>query len=244
MLPPATAAAIVLAGGAGTRVQHLYPDLPKPVIPVCGRPFLEWVCRFWVRSGIRRLVISVGYKAQVAESRIAEWRWPGIEITSVRESTPLGTGGAVRFAAANVPDADPLVILNGDSLAVGPIGEIWRMGDDPRTEGVVVGVAVEDASRYGTLRLGQDGRLLGFEEKRPGKGWVNAGTYIFPKHVLSLFPAASPLSMEYDVLPRLLARGLQLRALCMEGDFLDIGTPESLARAESFIRTHRGELEF
>jgi D-glycero-alpha-D-manno-heptose 1-phosphate guanylyltransferase len=244
MLAPQNACAVILAGGGGTRIQHLYPELPKPLIPVCGRPFLEWVCRFWVRLGIRRLVISLGYKAQVANYRIAEWNWPGVEIATVKEETPLGTGGAALFAAAAVPTADPLVILNGDSLAVGPIGEVWPMWNDPGTAGVVVGAAVEDASRYGTLRLGQSGQLLGFEEKRPGRGWINAGTYIFAKHVLSLFPAASPLSMEFDVLPRLLASGLQLRAFCMEGDFLDIGTPESLERAESFIGRHRRELEF
>lgn len=244
MLPPENTCAIVLAGGAGTRIQHLYPNLPKPLIPVCGRPFLEWVCRFWVRLGIRRLVISLGYKAAEAECRIAEWNWPGVRITTVREETPLGTGGAVRFAAAALPDADPLVILNGDSLAVGPIEEVWLMLSDPGTAGVVVGIAVENAERYGTLRIGEGGRLLGFEEKRSGRGWINAGTYIFSKRVLSLFPAASPLSMEYEVFPCLLAGETRLRAFRMEGDFLDIGTPESLERAESFIGRHRQELEF
>jgi NDP-sugar pyrophosphorylase family protein len=244
MPPPRNTCAIVLAGGAGTRIQHLYPDLPKPMIPVCGRPFLEWICRFWVRLGVRRLVISLGYKATVAERRIAEWSWPGIEITTVREDTPLGTGGAVRFAAASVPEGDPLVIVNGDSLAVGPLEEAWPLLRYPGTAGVVVGVAVEDAARYGTLRIGEGGRLLGFDEKRPGRGWINAGTYILPKQVISLFPAASPLSMEYDVFPRVLAGESHLRAFCMEGDFLDIGTPESLERAESFIDRHRRELEF
>jgi D-glycero-alpha-D-manno-heptose 1-phosphate guanylyltransferase len=234
----------VLAGGAGTRIQHLYPELPKPLIPVCGRPFLEWICRFWVRLGIRRLVISLGYKAEFVERRVAEWNWPGIEIITVREEIPLGTGGAVRFAAASVPDADPLVIVNGDSLALGPIEEAWPMLNDHGTAGIVIGVAVEDTGRYGTLRIGEGGLLLGFEEKRPGRGWINAGAYIFAKDVLNFFPAASPLSMEYDVFPRLLAGAAQLRAFCMEGDFLDIGTPESLQLAESFIGSHRLELDY
>jgi D-glycero-alpha-D-manno-heptose 1-phosphate guanylyltransferase len=241
-LPPPDTCAIVLAGGAGVRVQHLYPDLPKPLIPVGGRPFLEWVCRFWVRLGIRHFVISLGYKAEVAERQIAGWNWPGIEITCVKEETPLGTGGAVRFATASVPDAAPLVVINGDSLALGPIAQVWPRWRAADSAAIVIAVAVEDASRYGTLRIAPGGRLLSFEEKRPGRGWVSSGTYLLSKQTLSCFPPKSPLSMEYDVFPRL-AEESKLHAFCMNGDFLDIGTPESLEKAESFIHHHKHDLE-
>ena len=236
------ACAVVLAGGAGTRIRHLYPDLPKPLIPVAGRPLLHWICNFWIRQGVRRLVISLGYMAGAAERQIAAWHWPGVEVLTVREEAPLGTGGALRFAAAAVPDADPLVVLNGDSLLVGPMQGAWRLLDNPETGGVVVGVEMPDASRFGGLRFDADGLLTGFDEKRPGAGWINAGIYLLRRRVLSLFPDLNPLSMECDVFPALLARGVQLRVFCTEGDFIDIGTPEAIAGAGAFVNRHAREL--
>lgn len=236
------ACAVVLAGGAGTRIRHLYPDLPKPLIPVAGRPLLYWICNSCIRQGVRRIVISLGYMAGVAERRIAGWNWPGVEVLTVREEAPLGTGGALRFAAAAAPDADPLVVLNGDSLLVGPLEGAWQLLDNPETDGVVVGVEVKDASRFGGLRFDGDGLLTGFEEKRPGAGWINAGIYLLRRRVLSAFPGFDPLSMECDVFPALLAHGVQLRVYCAVGDFIDIGAPEAIAEAGAFVNRHAREL--
>lgn len=239
---PANTCAIVLAGGAGTRIRHLRPEVPKPMIEVAGRPLLEWICSFWIRQGVRRLVISLGHMAEVAERRIAGWRWPGVEVRTVREEKPLGTGGALRFAAGAVPDADPLVVLNGDSLLVADLGGAWRLLDDTPTDGVVAAVEMEDASRFGSLRVGEGESLLGFEEKRPGRGWINAGIYILRRGLLARFPAGEPLSMEREVFPALLAGGARLRVLATRGSFIDIGSPESLAEAEGFVQRHAKEL--
>ena len=238
----AGACGIVLAGGAGTRIRHLHPDVPKPLIPVAGRPLLEWMCRYWIRQGLRRFVISLGHLADVAEREIARWNWPGVEIRTVRVGAPLGTGGAVRFAAKAAPDADPLVVLNGDSLVVANLRGVWNLLDEPQTDGVVVAVEMEDVSRFGTLRVDADGTLRGFEEKRPGRGLINAGIYFFRRRLLAEFPAGDPLSMEYDVFPALLARGAQLRVFTTAGDFIDIGSPDSLAVADAFVERHAGEL--
>ena len=236
------ACAVVLAGGAGTRIRHLHPETPKPLIPVAGRPFLEWICRYWMSQGVRSFVISLGHLAEAAERVIGEWSWPGIEVRTVREETPLGTGGAARFAAAAASDGDPVVILNGDSLVVADLRGAWTLLDDAETEGVVVGVEMEDASRFGTLRIGDSNELLGFEEKRPGSGWINAGIYIFRRALLERFPAAEPLSMEHDVFPSLLRGGVKLRVFRTQGDFIDIGLPESLAAADAFVAKHAREL--
>jgi D-glycero-alpha-D-manno-heptose 1-phosphate guanylyltransferase len=239
---PANACAVILAGGAGTRIRHLYPDLPKPFIPVAGRPLLEWICEYWIRQGVRRLVISLGHMAEVAEREIAGWNWPGVEIMTVREEAPLGTGGAVRFAAAAARDADPLVVLNGDSLLVADMSGAWSLLEDAGTGGVVIGVEMEDASRFGSLRIGPEGILAGFEEKRPGRAWINAGIYLFRRRLLSLFPPREPLSMEHDVFPALLASGVRLRVLRTTGSFIDIGSPDSLAEADAFVMRHAQEL--
>lgn len=236
------ACAVVLAGGAGTRIRHLYPDLPKPLITVAGRPVMQWICDFWVRQGVRQLVLSLGHHATVAERAIAQWSWPGVEVICVREETPLGTAGALRFAVAAVPHADPLVVLNGDSLLAAPLGSVWRLLENPEIDGVVVGVEAPDTSRFGRLRMDRDGFLMAFEEKQRGAGWINAGIYIFRRRLLSLFPTHNPLSIEYDLFPAFLGNGCRLQVLRTQGDFIDIGTPEALAVAEDFVRRNAREL--
>ena len=105
--------AVLLAGGFGTRIRELYPDVPKPMIPVLGEPFLEWALRYWKRQGVSRFVLSLGHLAEVAERYFAHRP----EVATIRETTPLGTGGAVLFAAAEAPLSDPFVLLQ--SLVAG-----------------------------------------------------------------------------------------------------------------------------
>jgi D-glycero-alpha-D-manno-heptose 1-phosphate guanylyltransferase len=237
MTPPETASVIVLAGGAGTRIRHLYPGLPKPLIPVAGRPFLDWVCAYWVKQGVRNIVVSLGHLAEAAERHLLTYSWPGVTVRAVREEHPLGTGGAARFAAAD--SADPLVVVNGDSLVFCDLSGVWRMLSE--ADGILLSVRVADAGRYGTLRIGPGNTLLGFEEKRPGAAWINAGVYFIRRHVLDRFPERSPLSMEVDVFPALIANGARLHVYPTDGEFLDIGTPEGLAAASAFIQRHSTE---
>jgi D-glycero-alpha-D-manno-heptose 1-phosphate guanylyltransferase len=103
---------------------------------------------------------------------------------------------------------------------------------------VLLGVEVQDASRYGSLAADAAGRLLGFAEKRPGRAVINAGVYLLRRRMFNWFPPQRPLSMETDVFPSLLARGARLHVETARAPFLDIGTPESLAQAESFLRDH------
>jgi D-glycero-alpha-D-manno-heptose 1-phosphate guanylyltransferase len=110
---------------------------------------------------------------------------------------------------------------------------------DPAVEGVVLGVRVPDASRYGSLEIGGDARLLGFREKQPGEGVINAGVYFFRRSLLERFPGKQPLSMEVDVFPSLLNGGADLRVEAVDAPFLDIGTPESVIQGEAFVQTLR-----
>ncbi len=234
---------ILLAGGAGTRVRELYPHIPKPLIPVAGRPFLDWVCGYWARQGAAELVFSLGHGADAAAQHLSQRRWPGVKVHTIREDRPLGTGGALRYAARHPAVGDPFVAANADSLAIADISGARAMLADPDVDGVVLAVRVPDASRYGSLRIAPDGFLLGFEEKRPGEGWINAGVYFLRKRLLALFPDRTPLSMETEVFPSLLAAGSRLRVHRTDAEFLDIGTPESLSLAGKFIERNLGALE-
>ena len=224
--------AVLLAGGFGTRIRELYPDVPKPMIPVSGVPFLEWAIRYWKRQGAGRFVLSLGHLAEVAEQYFAG----RAEVVTVREPRALGTGGAVRFAAGETALSDPFVVANGDSLVLGDLAGAIAAIAQPGVDGVVLGVEVEDTSRYGSLAVDAEGRLLGFHEKRPGRGWINGGVYFFRRATLERFPRKEPLSMETDVFPALLAGGTDLRVVGVRAPFLDIGTPESVRQAEEFVR--------
>lgn len=225
---------VLLAGGQGTRLRALSAGVPKPMIPVAGRPFVEWMLDYFASQGVDHAVLSIGHLAEVAERHFAGR--PGVHC--VREIQPLGTGGAVRFAAEHAPVSDPFFVANADSLVMAELGGLRRALEDAATSGALLAVAVPDASRFGALDVDVHGWLRGFHEKRPGAGLINAGVYLFRRRLLAQFPAGAPLSLEQDVFPALLAVGERLRVVPVAADFLDIGTPESFALAEEFIRRH------
>jgi NDP-sugar pyrophosphorylase family protein len=234
------ACGIILAGGKGTRIRHLQPDVPKPLIDIAGQPFIEWVIRYLAKERVGQFVISLGHLAEKAEAYFARRPVDGLKITTIHERSPLGTGGAVKFAAA-ATDGDPLLITNGDSIVLANLDEAWRRIADPQVDGVLVGVDVDDASRFGGLDVDASLRLIGFREKQPGRGLINAGIYLFKRRLLDAFPSRTPLSVETDVFPSLLGQGLRLEVVSCRAPFLDIGTPETLSEAPGFIRTYFGQ---
>lgn len=232
------ACGVILAGGLGTRIRDLYPDLPKPMVPAAGKPFIEWVVRYLAAQGVRRSVVSLGHLAHVAEAYFVKRPADDCQITTLREPAPLGTGGAVSLAARLAAEGDPLIVTNGDSLLLADLSPVWRQWADETVDAVVLGLEMDDASRYGRLDTDRDGRLLRFSEKQPGAGVINAGTYVFRRHLIDRFPRRAPLSMEHDVFPTLLAEGRRIMVCRCQAPFLDIGTPRSVALADDFIRRH------
>jgi D-glycero-alpha-D-manno-heptose 1-phosphate guanylyltransferase len=230
------ACGIILAGGLGTRLRGLYPGLPKPMVPAAGKPFLEWVLRHLASQGVTRFVVALHHLADVAEAYLAGRPRDSLEIRTIREPSPLGTGGAVLWAQRAAPAADVLVVANGDSLVFGDFREAWTELQRDDVDGLLVGVPAIDASRFGTLEQDGSGWLTGFREKRAGSGWVNAGIYFLKRRLLARFPRQVPSSMEEDVFPALLAAGARLKVLASSAPFLDIGTPESVCRADEFVR--------
>ena len=191
--------------------------------------------KYFAGEGLRNFVCSLGHLAGIAEDYLSSRPRDGLCIRTVRETTPLGTGGAILLAAEAIPEADPLVVTNGDSLILADLTSVWTVLDRESVDGVIVGVSVRDATRYGTLDVDTAGRLRGFVEKRGGPGIANAGVYIIKRRVLGGLPARIPLSMEFTVFPTLLDAGVDLRVVPFEAPFIDIGTPEDLQRADDFV---------
>jgi D-glycero-alpha-D-manno-heptose 1-phosphate guanylyltransferase len=207
-------------------------------VPVAQRPFIEWVLELLARAGISQFVISLHHLAHVAEAYFAARPPDRLLLRTVCEPAPLGTGGAICWAAQTLPKTAPLVVANGDSLVIGDLTAAWTTLARPDCDGVIVATPAADATRFGTLKLNGQGRLTGFEEKRAGSGLINTGIYFFKPRLLEFFPTQRPLSMEQECFPALLAAGTRWEVLIAEGPLLDIGTPDSLRTADGFIQQH------
>jgi len=258
-LPGVTA--VILAGGFGTRVRHLLPGIPKPMAPVLGRPFLDWVLAFLRREGVASAVLSTGHLAEVVATHYAsgfssavlspdqpgEVLAPhaglgvpdGIRVQCVHEATPLGTAGGFLHAALSSQDAGSTkawLVLNGDSLTVTHLRPLLDLVEDPDVDGGLLAVDLPDASRFGTLEVDANGWLRRFREKQPGAGLINAGVYLLKTPLLLRAPQERPLSFETELFPRLIESGARLRVIPCDAAFLDIGTPATLQQAEQFVR--------
>jgi NDP-sugar pyrophosphorylase family protein len=243
-LSPEQVTAVVLAGGFGKRIQHLLPDLPKPMAPVSGRPFLEWVVRYLAAQKIQRVILSTGHLAEAVEKHFLSPPVKNVQVRCVRETNPLGTAGGFLNAIRDAKDQPSAwLVLNGDSLAPAQLDTMFGSLDESGTTGAILGVRVADAARFGTISQNERGELAGFSEKRPGAGVINAGAYLFHPSAVEQFQRKTPLSFETDVFPELIARGARLKVCVTNAPFLDIGTPESLPLAEEFIRRNANAFE-
>lgn len=221
--------AIVLAGGFGTRLRSVVPDLPKPMAPVAGRPFLDILLAALARQGFTRVVLAVGYLAERIVGHVGS-TYAGMAIDYAVEEAPLGTGGAVRAALARCR-SDHVFVFNGDTyldLDARQVEAQWRAGGTP----IVVARAVPDTVRYGRLRV-EDGRVTGYAEKGVvGPGLINAGAYVLPRDALDAFAPGAPFSLETDFLTPGAACGA-FDVFVTDGRFIDIGVPEDYARAQT-----------
>ena len=234
--------AVVLAGGFGTRIAHLLEGVPKPMVPVGGRPFLEWVVRYLARQRIPKVILSTGHLAEVIEAHFQPQPVAGVLTRCIAETRPLGTGGGFLNAARLSGDSPAAwLVLNGDSLVFADLAQAAAGLRDPAVAGVVVGCTVPDASRYGTLTIGPDGELCGFAEQRPGRGVINAGIYLLRDSLVRELAGTPPLSFEKDLFPQWIERGMRLKVCPVVAPFLDIGTPDSLREAESFVLGNRAQ---
>jgi D-glycero-alpha-D-manno-heptose 1-phosphate guanylyltransferase len=235
--------AVILAGGLGTRLRAVLPDRPKPMAPVEGRPFVEWVARWLAAAGVRSATVSTGYLGDMIARHFTASPVSGLAVDCVREERPLGTaGGFLHAARGSGRRPAGWLVLNGDSLALADLGALAAQLEGCAAEGALVACRVADAGRYGRLEAGPDGRLRRFAEKSDGDegpGLINAGVYLLRHALLDRFPDREPLSFEHDVFPAWLASGIAIAVSRSDAPFLDIGTAASLAQADAFIRAHR-----
>jgi D-glycero-alpha-D-manno-heptose 1-phosphate guanylyltransferase len=227
--------AIILAGGRGTRLGEICRNLPKPMFPILGRPFLDYIVEYLARQEIHKVIISSGYLGQQIESFFKPMRH-GVSVDCVRESEPLGTGGALVHVARTIGLPGRFLVLNGDSLVPFRLERLVAAVENG-AGAAMVGVRVRDTRRFGSLLVDDFGLLAGFREKAEGSNadLINGGVYLLPDSYLPREVAPKPASLERDYFPSWLALGKRIAVVREDGPFLDIGTPESLSEAAPFI---------
>jgi len=225
--------AAILAGGLGTRLRSVVAHQPKVLAEVGGRPFLSYLLDQLADAGLRTVVLCTGYMGEQVEVAFGESH-RGVRLLYSQEPTPLGTGGAVRFAMSRLASSTVL-LLNGDSICQADLGALWSAHRASGSRATLVLVRVDDASRFGQVELDDAGNVLRFEEKggRTGPGWINAGVYLIERRMLEAIPPGPAVSLERDVFPTWI--GAKLLGWRSTGRFLDIGTPESYRAAADFL---------
>ena len=219
--------ALILAGGEGTRLRPLTSTVPKPVVPLVGRPFISYMLRWLREHGVEDVILGCGFMADQVRAVLGDGSGLGIRLRYLEEPRPLGTGGALKFAEDLLEDR--FFMLNGDVLTDIDLTEQLKQHERTGARATLALYPVDDPSAYGLVRLDDDGSVRDFVEK-PGPeeldtNLISAGAYILERDVLDgMAPAGTNISIERDVFPTLIARGLY--GYEAGGYWLDIGTPD------------------
>jgi D-glycero-alpha-D-manno-heptose 1-phosphate guanylyltransferase len=222
--------AIILAGGLGTRLRDVVPDLPKCMAPVNGKPFISFVIRHLQQQGITRFIFSLGYRSD-AFTEYLSTVLDSDSFESVIEKEPLGTGGAIQFALSFSKEKNVLVV-NGDSIFKIDLSLLADFHFAHQSHCTLALKPMENFERYGVVELNPDHSISSFKEKQfYQKGLINGGVYILNKEHFLILGLAEKFSFETDYLQKYYTRG-NIYGVIQDGYFIDIGIPEDYAKAQ------------
>jgi mannose-1-phosphate guanylyltransferase len=226
--------AILLVGGQGTRLRPLTIGVPKPLLPTAGVPFLAHQLGRVAEAGVTRVVLATAYRAQMFADSLGDGSAFGLEICYVQEDTPLGTGGAIRNAAAGLRGGpgDAVIVLNGDILSGHDLTAQVKAHREARAAVTLHLVEVADPSRFGCVPTNAEGRVTAFLEKTPDPvtNRVNAGCYVFRREVIDVIPPGVVSSVERQIFPGLITAGEVVFGYVDGAYWLDVGTPEAFVQ--------------
>ncbi len=227
--------AIVLAGGLGTRLKSVVSDLPKPMAPIRGRPFLAILLDELIAAGFTQAILAVGYRHEAIRDYFGDG-YKSLGLAYSVEPEPLGTGGAIFLALKQTTDTQ-IFVVNGDTY-LGLDYKTMLMAHLEEKSALTVAVQkVPDASRYGSLDIEQD-HICGFFEKgRSGLGVINGGVYLLSCDLFDSYTLPPVFSFETDLLMPYVSE-IRPLAFPAKGIFIDIGVPEDYARAQKLLANH------
>lgn len=219
------------------RLRGTVPDLPKPMAPVNGRPFLEYQLDYWLAQGIGHFILSVGYRREVIMSHFGN-TYGGARLEYAVETEPLGTGGGLLLALDLLPGKDDFLLLNGDTFFEVNLARLAAFHAKRQSDWTLALFRTREAGRYMGLEVDKEGRILSL---RTGTEQVdrlaNGGVYLISPRILraSGLHSGQRVSLEDEIMPGVLTAGGRFFGLECEGRFIDIGVPEDYQRAGAFV---------
>ncbi len=222
--------AIVLAGGLGTRLKQVVPDLPKSLAPIAGRPFMSYLLDYVKKEGIKRFVFALGYKTELIENFVKGYL-PKDSYTFSIETEPLGTGGAVYKACKQITSRDSIV-LNADTFFSVSFSKLYRLHEQQNADCTLALKSMTDFDRYGAVSINEKMEVTGFSEKKQQtKGLINGGVYALntESFIKRSYPAV--FSFEKDYLEKNYQKG-KILGFVSDAYFIDIGIPEDYDKAQ------------
>ena len=234
--------AILLAGGKGTRLRPLTIHTPKPIVPIFGRPFLHYQIDL-VRKlpEIDEVILSLNYQPRRIEEMFGHGDGLGVRVSYVVEATPLGTGGAVKYAGGSLDET--VVVFNGDVMTQVDLAAVLRLHRERKAKATIVLTPVANPSAYGLVETDADGNVRRFLEKpKPEQitcNTINAGVYVLEPETFDRIPKDTVWSIERSYFPSLVERGETFVAYVYDGYWIDIGAPDKYAQVHRDIMDHR-----
>ena len=223
--------AIILAGGLGTRLKKTVPNLPKPMAPIRDRPFLEHQMDYWIKQGINRFILSVGYLKDLIIQHFGN-TYKGVAIEYAIEHEPLGTGGGLLLAEKGL--TEPFLVLNGDTFIEVDLDNLYEFHLERKSEWTFSLFRTSQFERYMGMDVSPNGEILSLKsESKKSSGLANGGVYLIEPSALNslAFKAGDKASLEDELLPNFISNGGVLYGKECKGKFIDIGVPEDYYQA-------------
>ncbi|MDD4859898.1 MAG: NDP-sugar synthase [Dehalococcoidales bacterium] len=234
--------AVILVGGEGTRLRPLTCNIPKAVVPVLNRPFLEHLLRYLKRHGITDVILAMGYQPAPIQKCLGDGAQLGVRLTYSVEDSPLGTAGAVKLAASLIDDT--FLVFNGDVLTDIDLTGMMQRHREIKPKMSIALTPVDNPTAYGVVETDAHGMVRRFVEKPPPDkvttNMINAGIYILEPEVMEMIPPATRFMFEHNVFPQLLEKGAPVLAYPSQAYWVDIGTPQKYLQAHDDLLRETG----
>lgn len=235
--------AVIMAGGEGTRLRPLTSTRPKPLLPVLGRPCIEYTIRSMVRAGVEDIILALGYRSQDIRAALGDGKNIGARLEYSYEDVPMGTAGAVKLLEDRLDDT--FLVGSGDTLTDADLGHLIDFHFRSGAEATMSLTQVERPEQFGIVGVDENGRITRFKEKpKPEEVFsnvINAGTYVLQRKVLEMVPQGQKWDFSKNLYMDMLAQGRGLYASTLQGYWKDIGRPSDLLEANLRMAEKTGE---
>jgi len=226
---------IILAGGFGTRLKSLMPNIPKTLAPINNRPFLDYLFNYLIQQNIKKVILSVFYQYELIKKQY-NFKYKNLDILYSIDSTALGTGGAIQ-KALEISKSDDIFVINGDTFFNIDLDQLLNEHKNKKNDITIALKPMNNFDRYGIVETDSNGQVLTLKEKQYcSYGKIDGGIYLINRSIFNLFESRKKFSFNDFIMNNL--NNLRTGSLLCDELFIDIGTPEDLEKAHLILKDY------